>query len=166
MSKNKQSKALTTFNRVLLSNNIEPIKEESITDVLLELHILYDRLVEGKLTDEQYILFNQLMVGAFYLAAQLNEHGSEKMQQFTQQFHNDVQAAALAISEVGCAKKESKSSVYKATPKELKIIYFGIALYEFFLGRATEGHFLTANTKAAALIAGKLMQLGKQKKPN
>lgn len=165
MSKKKQSKALTTFNRVLLSNNIEPIKKESITDVLLELHILYDRLVDKKLTDEQYILFNKLLVGAFYLAAQLNEHGSPKMQEFTQQFHGDVQAAALAISEVGCAKKENKADTYVATERELKVIYFGIALYEFFLGRATEGHFLTANTKAAALIAGKLMQLGKTTRP-
>ena len=162
MSKTK-SKALATFNRLMLSNNNEPIEDAVITDSLLRIHLLYDRLLDGSLTDEQYILLNQLMVGTFYLAAQLNEHGSDQIREYTQRFRHDVEAAVLTISQIGCDKKERNSSAYVATKAELKVILFGVELYEFFMRRATQGHFVTATTKAAALITSKLISMNKRK---
>ena len=152
------------FHRLMAANNIEAIPEVDRQHEVLKLHVMYDRLTTGKLNDDSYVAMVEMLLVAFHLAKQLHELGSETVRFHTNVFHDDLEKAALAISEVGVRKKDRNAESYVATGLELRNIYFGIQLFEFFLNMATKGHLMTAKIRAADMVVSKLMKVWHQLK--
>ena len=155
---------VTLLSTILGNHETTPVSEAEGTNEVLVLMMTYDRLTRGTLDDDGYILLNEKMVTAFWLAKQLHENGSPTIRHLTNKFHADFEAAAVAVADIGCRRRDKQRNTYVATGPELRTIYFAVMLYEFFLKAATVGHLRTARRKAAELVTAKLMQVWNQGK--
>jgi len=136
----------------IMGARTDPMTPEISTRLLLPAYAALENLTHGRADDDDFIRLVKFNLFGYELSARLWQYGNAK-EQFAK-LEPDFQGAADALELVG--KRKEATGRYGTAAAELAAIRASLVLLAELLALSTEGHAITALTKADETIRAKL----------
>lgn len=146
--------------KTVIASNMVTEQESNIhADLVLPAYAMLENLTHGTLDTDGFVKLSEMNAACFCLAAQIHEHGTDKVKAFIKTYEPITVAAANALHMIG--ERYAGKGKFGATGDELSALRKAIAALDDLLLMAPKGIALRALIQAQKMVDESLLTMSK-----